>query len=122
MFLGGKRGRVDRYAADRSVKRLACRAGVIKRISRHSLRASFATASSSTDLPPKATGQVLGHSRTAQVDEYLRVLRCRQPVATARTDDARFGPPARDVLSSHEFVCVRRRPPLQTFLHTLSTG
>ncbi len=44
MFLGGKRRRMDRYAADRSVKRLPRPAGVIKWISGNSLRPSFATA------------------------------------------------------------------------------
>ncbi|MDP8961619.1 MAG: tyrosine-type recombinase/integrase, partial [Actinomycetota bacterium] len=44
IFLGAKGGRMDRYAADRMVKRLARRAGITKRISPHSLRHSFITA------------------------------------------------------------------------------
>ena len=45
IFLGAKGDRMDRYAADRTVKRLARRAGVTKRVSPHSLRHSFITAS-----------------------------------------------------------------------------
>jgi integrase len=41
IFLGAGGGRMDRYAADRTVKRLARRAGITKRISPHSLRHSF---------------------------------------------------------------------------------
>jgi integrase/recombinase XerD len=44
MFLGAHGGRMDRCAADRTVKRLARRAGIAKRISPHSLRHSFITA------------------------------------------------------------------------------
>src|SRR5919202_2646751 len=38
IFLGAKGGRMDRYAADRTVKRLARRAGITQRISPHGLR------------------------------------------------------------------------------------
>ena len=41
IFVGAGGGRMDRYAADRTVKRLARRAGITKRISPHSLRHSF---------------------------------------------------------------------------------
>jgi hypothetical protein len=44
IFLAAVGGRMDRYAADRTVKRLARRAGVTKRISPHCLRHSFITA------------------------------------------------------------------------------
>jgi integrase/recombinase XerD len=43
IFLGAKGGRMDRYAADRTVKRLARRAGIAKRISPHGLRHGFIT-------------------------------------------------------------------------------
>jgi integrase/recombinase XerD len=38
IFVGAEGGRMDRYAADRMVKRIAKQAGVKKRISPHSLR------------------------------------------------------------------------------------
>ena len=44
IYLGANGLRMDRYAADRTVKRLARRAGITKRISPHSLRHSFITA------------------------------------------------------------------------------
>ncbi len=51
VFLGAKGERMDRYAADRTVKRLARRAGITKRISPHSLRHSFITAALDAGVP-----------------------------------------------------------------------
>jgi integrase/recombinase XerD len=51
IFVGAKGGRMDRYAADRMVKRLAKNAGVKKRISPHSLRHSFITAALDAGVP-----------------------------------------------------------------------
>jgi integrase/recombinase XerD len=51
IFLGAKGGRMDRYAADRMVKRLARRAGIAMRISPHSLRHSFITAALDAGVP-----------------------------------------------------------------------
>ena len=48
IFLGAKGGRMDRYAADRMVKRLARRGGITKQISPHCLRHSFITAALDT--------------------------------------------------------------------------
>jgi integrase len=42
---------MDRYAADRTVKRLAKRAGITKQISPHSLRHSFVTAALDAGVP-----------------------------------------------------------------------
>ena len=42
---------MDRYAADRTVKRLSKRAGITKRISPHSLRHSFITAALDAGVP-----------------------------------------------------------------------
>jgi integrase/recombinase XerD len=42
---------MDRYAADRTVKRLARRVGITKRISPHSLRHSFITAALDAGVP-----------------------------------------------------------------------
>src|SRR5262249_34840740 len=43
IFLGAADGRMDRHAADRTVKRLARRTRITNRISPHSLRHSFIT-------------------------------------------------------------------------------
>jgi integrase/recombinase XerD len=51
IFLGATGGRMDRYAADRTAKRLARRAGITKRISPHSLRHSFITAALDAGVP-----------------------------------------------------------------------
>jgi integrase len=50
-FVGLNGGRMDRYAADRTVQRLARRAGITKRISPHSLRHSFITAGLDAGVP-----------------------------------------------------------------------
>ncbi len=47
---------MDRYAADRMVKRLARRAGITKRISPHSLRHSFITAALDAGVPLRCPG------------------------------------------------------------------
>jgi integrase/recombinase XerD len=51
IFVGANGQRMDRYAADRTVKRLAKRAGITKRISPHSLRYSFITAALDAGVP-----------------------------------------------------------------------
>ena len=51
IFLGVEGGRMDRYCADRMVKRLVKRAGIDKRISPHSLRHSFITAALDAGVP-----------------------------------------------------------------------
>jgi integrase/recombinase XerD len=50
-FLGVEGGRMDRYCADRMVKRLVKRAGIDKRISPHSLRHSFIIAALDAGVP-----------------------------------------------------------------------
>src|ERR1700722_9935255 len=51
IFLGPAGRRMDRYAADRTVKRLVRRAGIHRRISPHSLRHSFITAALDAGVP-----------------------------------------------------------------------
>jgi len=51
IFLAVEGGRMDRYCADRMVKRLVKRAGIDKRISPHSLRHSFTTAALDAGVP-----------------------------------------------------------------------
>ena len=51
IFLAASGGRMDRHAADRTVKRLARKAGITKRISPHSLRHSFITAALDAGVP-----------------------------------------------------------------------
>ena len=63
LFLGAGDGRMDRYAADRMVKRLARRAGITKAISPHSLRHSFITAALDAGVPLRDVQETLVRER-----------------------------------------------------------
>ncbi|MGH9152173.1 MAG: tyrosine-type recombinase/integrase [Acidimicrobiales bacterium] len=62
IFVGAKGARMDRYAADRMVKRLARRAGITKRISPHSLRHSFITAALDAGVPLRDVQEAASHA------------------------------------------------------------
>ena len=62
IFVGVNRQRMDRYAADRTVKRLAKRAGITKRISSHSLRHSFITAALDAGVPLRDVQEAASHA------------------------------------------------------------
>ncbi len=72
IFVGAKGGRMDRYAADRMVKRLAKRAGVNKRISPHSLRHSFITAALDAGVPLRDVQEAASHSDPRTTMRYDR--------------------------------------------------
>lgn len=62
ILVGAKGGRMDLYAADRLVKRLARRAGITKRISPHSLRHSFITAALDAGVPLRDVQEAASHA------------------------------------------------------------
>ncbi len=72
IFVGAKGGRMDRYAADRMVKRLAKRAGVNRRISPHSLRHSFITAALDAGVPLRAAQEAASHADPRTTMRYDR--------------------------------------------------
>ena len=72
IFLGAKGGRMDRYAADRTVKRLARRAGITKRISPHSLRHSFITAALDAGVPLRDVQEAASHADPRTTMRYDR--------------------------------------------------
>lgn len=76
IFVGLKGGRMDRYAADRTVKRLAKRAGITKRISPHSLRHSFIiiiiTAAVDAGVPLRDVQEAASHSDPRTTMRYDR--------------------------------------------------
>ena len=80
IFLGVEGGRMDRYCADRMVKRLVKRAGIDKHISPHSLRHSFITAALDAGVPLRdvARSRI---TRRPQDDDALRP-RSSQPRST----------------------------------------
>jgi integrase len=65
IFVGATGQRLSRHAADRSVKRLARRAGITKRISPHSLRHSFITAAFDAGVPLRDVQEAASHSDPA---------------------------------------------------------
>ena len=62
IFLGVGGGRMGRYAADRTVKRLARRAGITKRISPHSPRQGFITAALDAGVPFRDVQEAASHA------------------------------------------------------------
>jgi integrase/recombinase XerD len=72
VFLGAKGGRMDRYAADRTVKRLARRAGIAKRISPHSLRHSFITAALDAGVALRDVQEAASHADPRTTMRYDR--------------------------------------------------
>jgi hypothetical protein len=97
IFIGATGDRLSRHAADRTVKRLARRAGVIKRISPHSLRHLFITAALDAGVPLRDV-QRPPHTRT-------RAPRCDTTEAARASTDT---PPTRSRLYR------RRGPPRMT--------
>jgi site-specific recombinase XerD len=64
--------RMDRSAADRTVKRLARRAGITKRISPHSLRHSFITAPLDAGVPLRDVQEAASHADPRTTMRYDR--------------------------------------------------
>ena len=63
---------MDRHAADRTVKRLAKRAGITKRISPHSLRHSFITAALDAGVPLRDVQAAASHADPRTTMRYDR--------------------------------------------------
>jgi len=72
IFLGLEGGRMDRYCADRMVKRRARRAGITKRISPHSLRHSFITAALDAGVPLRDVQEAASHADPRTTMRYDR--------------------------------------------------
>lgn len=72
IFLGEHGQRMDRHAADRTVKRLARRAGINKRISPHSLRHSFITAALDAGVALRDVQDAASHSDPRTTMRYDR--------------------------------------------------
>jgi integrase len=72
IFLGAAGGRMNRYAADRTVKRLARRAGITKRISPHNLRHSFITAALVAGVQLRDVQQAASHADPRTTMRYDR--------------------------------------------------
>jgi site-specific recombinase XerD len=82
IFLGANGARMDRYAADRMVKRLVKRAGIAKRISPHSLRHSFITAALDAGVPMRDVQEAASHADPRTTMRYDRARRSLDRHAT----------------------------------------
>jgi integrase len=72
IFAGATGQRLTRHAADRTVKRLARRAGIAKRISPHSLRHSFITAALDAGVPLRNVQEAASHADLRTTMRYDR--------------------------------------------------
>jgi integrase/recombinase XerD len=72
IFVGATGERLSRHAADRTVKRLARRAGISKRISPHSLRHSFITAALDAGVPLRDVQEAASHADPRTTMRYDR--------------------------------------------------
>jgi len=72
IFLGEHGQRMDRHAADRTVKRLARQAGINKRISPHSLRHSFITAALDAGVALRDVQDAASHADPRTTIRYDR--------------------------------------------------
>jgi integrase/recombinase XerD len=82
IFLGAGGARMDRYAADRMVKRLARRAGISKSISPHSLRHSFITAALDAGVALRDVQEAASHADPRTTMRYDRGRRSLDRHAT----------------------------------------
>ena len=82
IFLGVQGARMDRYCADRMVKRLAKQAGITKKISPHSLRHSFITAALDAGVPLRDVQEAASHADPRTTMRYDRARRSLDRHAT----------------------------------------
>ncbi len=82
IFLGVEGGRMDRYCADRMVKRLTKKAGINKKISPHSLRHSFITAALDAGVPLRDVQEAASHADPRTTMRYDRARRSLDRHAT----------------------------------------
>ncbi|MBK7020602.1 tyrosine-type recombinase/integrase [Candidatus Microthrix sp.] len=82
IFLGVQGGRMDRYCADRMIKRLTRQAGITKRISPHSLRHSFITAALDAGVPLRDVQEAASHADPRTTMRYDRARRSLDRHAT----------------------------------------
>ena len=82
IFLGVEGGRMDRYCADRMVKRSVKRAGIDKRISPHSLRHSLITAALGAGVPLRDVQEAASHADPRTTMCYDRARRSLDRHAT----------------------------------------
>lgn len=95
--------RMDRYAADRTVKRLTRRVGITKRISPHSLRHSFITAALDARVPRRNVQEAASHADPRTSMRYDRARQSLDRHATytvVRQNDERRAPSGRYVVAA----------------------
>jgi site-specific recombinase XerD len=94
IFVGAGGGRMDRYAADRTVKRLARQAGITKRISPHSLRHSFITAALDAGVPLRDVQDAASHADPRTTMRYDRARQSSTVTPRTSSPPSSPAPPA----------------------------
>jgi hypothetical protein len=93
IFLGVNGRRMDRYAADRIVKRLTKRAGITKRISPHSLRHSFITAALDAGVPLRDVQEAASHAPRCLTTAHANHSIVTPPTSSPRSWPEQHAPP-----------------------------
>lgn len=101
IFLGVEGGRMDRYCADRMVKRLVKRVGIDKRISPHSLRHSFTTAAPVSTPASHCATSKRPHPTPTPARRCATTGHAAASIATPRTSCRRSSPEQPDRPDHH---------------------
>jgi integrase/recombinase XerD len=72
MFVGTDGRRIDRHAAGRTVRRIARRAGIAKRVGPHTLRHAFITAALDAGVPLRDVQEAASHADPRTTMRYDR--------------------------------------------------
>ena len=85
----GRSGHITERPVQRAIKRAARRVGIVKNVSMHTLRHSFATHALEDGIPPPYIQRLLGHESWAATAVYTHITRC--DIAGVQSPLDRFG-------------------------------
>ncbi len=77
LFIGPRGGRIARGFVFRQIKRYTSKCGILKRVSPHTLRHTFATHLLEGEADLRVIQELLGHASIATTDRYTHLTDCR---------------------------------------------